>query len=116
MRTNKGVSLLASSSSLLPARFGDGGSAGDLEGERGVSMRQSSGAGLPCQAEGCRGGADGTVSGADRGLLEEERVSWREANPEDEEIQGRVTDADEHEPCAWEIDEVVGEGVAAQHA
>jgi len=79
-------------------------------------MRQSSGAGLPCQAEGCRGGADGTVSGADRGLLEEERVSWREANPEDEEIQGRVTDADEHEPCAWEIDEVVGEGVAAQHA
>jgi hypothetical protein len=82
--------LLASSSYHLRARFGDGGGAGGREGERGVAVRQSSGAGPLGQAEGCRGGADDAVGGADRGLLEEERVSWREASLGDEEIQARV--------------------------
>jgi len=84
--------LASSSSALLRARFGDGGSAGGREGERGCAVRQSSGAGPPWQAEGCRGGADGAVGGADRGLMEEDRVYRREASlgVGDEEIQARV--------------------------
>lgn len=75
---------------FLRARLGDGGGAGGREGERRVAVRQPSGFGPPWQAEGCRGGADGAVGDADRGLLEEDRVPRREAGRRDKEIQARV--------------------------